>query len=124
MKDINFIEVFKQFGKPYQALWAIIATAFVLLMLTMDSFVDVTAAKLVTDFAGVLGLIIATGLLGRGARLMSKGRKKMALLFGTLGLSIFAVGVIEILIAGAADFSKELAGMVGGAMLGFFSDDD
>ena len=42
--------------------------------LVMDSFVDVTAAKLVTQFAGVLALVVGTGFLARGSRAMMNGR--------------------------------------------------
>ena len=114
----------RYFGKPTQAIWAIVATVFVVVMLLMDSFVDATAANLVTDFAGVLALIIGTGFLARGARAMMNGRKNFALLVGSLGLLIFAVGIVEVLVAGASDFAKELAGMVGAGILGFFIDED
>ena len=114
----------RRFHKPHQVMWALIATAFVLAMLIMDSFVNATAADLVTSFSGVLALVIGTGFLARGARAMMNDRRQFALLVGTCGLLIFGVGIIEILVAGATDYAKELAGIVGAGILGFFIDDD
>ena len=122
MKEVQGI--LAQFRKPTQALWAIVATVFVLTMLLIDGHLEQTAAVLVTNFAGVLALAIGTGFLARGARAMMNGRRNFALLMGTLSLIIFAFGIIEILVAGAADFSKELAAMVASGILGFFIDDD
>ena len=122
MKEVQgFLAHFK---KPTQALWAIIATGFVVAMLLVDGRLDDTASVLVTNFAGVLALAVGTGFLARGARAMMNGRRNFALLMGTLSLIIFAFGIIEILVAGAADFSKELAAMVAAGILGFFIDDD
>ena len=112
------------FEKPWQAAWVVIATIFVLAMLFMDSFVDPTSVKLIVAFSGVLAVVIGTGFLARGTRAMMNGRKPFALLIGTCGLLIFGVGIIEILVAGATDIAKELAGMVGAGILGFFIDDD
>ena len=120
----NIAGFLAQFKRPKQALWAIIATAFVLAMLLIDTRLDETAAVLLTNFSGVLALAIGTGFLARGARAMMSGRTNFALLMGALSLLIFAVGIIEILVAGAADFSKELAAMVAAGILGFFVDED
>ena len=112
------------FQKPHQAMWALIATAFVVGMLVTDSFVDETATKLVTEFAGVLALSIGTGFLTRGSRAMMTGRRNFAILVGACGLLVLGVGIIEVLVAGATDFGKELGGMVGGGIIGFFIDED
>ena len=122
MKDVQHF--FDQFHKPHQVVWALIATAFVVAMLIMDGFVDETATALVTQFAGVLALTIGTGFLTRGSKAMLSGRRKFAILIGSCGLLILGMGVIEILITGATDFAKELGGMVGGAIIGFFIDED
>ena len=114
----------RHFQKPHQVTWALIATAFVIGMLLMDSFVDTTATMLVTQFAGVLALIVGTGFLTRGSRAMMSGRRNFALLVGACGLLVLGVGIIEVLVAGASDFAKELGGMVGGGILGFFIDED
>ena len=114
----------RHFQKPHQVTWALVATAFVLGILVMDSFVDVTAAKLVTQFAGVLGLVVGTGFLGRGGRAMMNGRRNFALVVGSCGLLTLGAGIIEILIAGASDFSRELGAMIGAGILGFFIDED
>ena len=112
------------FRKPHQVIWVLVATAFVVGMLVMDSFVDSTATALVTQFAGVLALIVGTGFLTRGSRAMMSGRRNFALVIGSCGLLILGVGIIEVIVAGASDFAKELGGMVGGGVLGFFIDED
>ena len=67
--DFDISRFLENFRKPHQVVWALVATAFAVGMLVMDSFVDSTAAVLVTEFAGVLALIIGTGLsLTRGSR--------------------------------------------------------
>lgn len=112
------------FPRPFQAQWVLIATAFVIAMLLMDSAVNDTAAKLVTSFSGTLALIVGSGLLGRAARAMSDNRKPFAILAGSAGLAIFGVGIIEILVAGSTDYSKDLAAIVGAGILMFFKDQD
>ena len=122
--NFDISQFLENFRKPHQVVWALVATAFAVGMLVMDSFVDPTAAGLVTQFAGVLALIIGTGFLTRGSRAMMNGRRNFALLVGTCGLLILGVGIIEVIVAGASDFAKELGGMVGGGILGFFIDED
>ena len=90
----------------------------------MDSFVDATATMIVAQFAGVLALIVGTGFLTRGSRAMMSGRRNFALLVGARAAACAGRGDYRGPVAGASDFAKELGGMVGGGILGFFIDED
>lgn len=112
------------FKRPRLAFFAIAATVFVLAMLAMGNIMVGREGDLMRDFAGVLALGVGTGFLLHGARNMRHRASNLGLLLGCCGLTIFGVGIMQIIIAGASDFAKELAAIVSGGILGFFVDEE
>ena len=112
------------FRHPRRAFWAIVLAAFTLAMLFTGDHMGDAAGDLVRSFAGVLALLVGTGFLARGGKAMRNHASNFGLLLGTLALIVLGVGIVQIIVAGASDYSKELAAVVGGAAIGLLDEEE
>ena len=109
------------FKRPRLAVFALVTTAFVLVMLHLTS--NHSNEATMTAFAGTLTLLVGSGFLTNGARSMKNHSSNLGILLGTLGLIMLGFGIVDIFDAEGSDRAKDIAAMIGGGILGFFMDE-